>query len=354
MNVGIDIRKLHDYGIGTHIRNVVLAAAESDSSRKYFLYCDPDDQQTNNGHFTWIPESSRKYSVSEHFTLARKASEMNIDLFHSPHYTLPLRLKCRSIVTIHDLIHLKFPQYFPGWKVKAAKFVMNQAIQKADVILSVSETTKTDILELFPTAKNKIEIVYNRLSNEWQNEGGGIRLADLGIDSEFLLYVGNFKLHKSIDTLVNAYLKLKSPPSLVLVGNTGAMDSGLLETVSRNPMIRIFGYAQHNLLRSLYSETILFIFPSLYEGFGYPPLEAMACGAPVLSSDAPALKEILADDAEFFERGNTEQLAHKIQMLIDDSNKRKSMRANGPKRAQKFMTDESPRKILKIYERLSK
>src|SRR5262249_48952324 len=281
-----------------------------------FLYCDPSDQQANNGHFTWIPESSGKYSVSEHFTLARKAAEMNIDVFHSPHYTLPLRLKCRSIVTIHDLIHLKFPQYFPGWKVKAAKFVMNQAIKKADVILSVSETTKSDILDLFPGAKDKIEIVYNRLSNEWQNDAAKIRLSDLGIDSEFLLYVGNFKLHKSIDTLVNAYLQLKSPPRLVLVGNTGAMDSGLLETVSRNPIIRLFGYAQHDLLRSLYSGTMLFIFPSLYEGFGYPPLEAMACGAPVLSSDAPALKEILGEDAEFFERGNAEMLAKKMHMLI--------------------------------------
>lgn len=353
MNIGIDIRKLHDYGIGTHIRNVVLAAAESDSSRKYFLYCDPKDLQEGNGHLTWIAEGSAKYSVSEHFTLAKKAAEMRIDLFHSPHYTLPLRMKCRSIVTIHDLIHLKFPEYFPGWKVKAAKFVMNQAIQKAEVILSVSETTKADILDLFPNAKNKLEVVYNRLSNDWQN-GARISLTDLGIDSEFLLYVGNFKQHKSIDTLVTAYLRLKSPPRLVLVGNTGAMDSELLEKIGRNPMIRLFGYAQTNLLRSLYSETMLFIFPSLYEGFGYPPLEAMACGAPVLSSDAPALKEILADDAEYFVRGNVEMLAQKMQRLIEDSEKRKAMSAKGPQRAQQFMTDESPRKILKIYERLSK
>ncbi|PWT93943.1 MAG: hypothetical protein C5B54_00975, partial [Acidobacteria bacterium] len=323
-----------------------------DSTRHYYLYCNSQDAAPANGHLTWIPEESSKYSIREHFSLAKKAAKQKIDLFHSPHYTLPLRLKCKSIVTVHDLIHIKFPQYFPGWKVKAAEFVMGKAIDKADVVITVSKTTRNDLLNRFPQAKEKTELLYNRLSEDWLQRLPDINLRDVGIEKDFLLYVGNFKAHKGIDTLVKAYGRLQSPPQLVLVGNPGAMDAKLLETVFSNNHIRMLGFADTNFLRRLYFEAMIFVFPSLYEGFGYPPLEAMCCGAPVLSSDAPAMKEILGQAAEFFRRGDADALTEKLKELIHDASARKELSDKGRVQASKFVSKESTEKLLEIYKRL--
>jgi glycosyltransferase involved in cell wall biosynthesis len=353
MNIGIDVRKLRDYGIGTHILNVVLHAAKLDESDRFFLYCDPLDRGNDNGHFTWISEPSEKYSLTEQIQLSRKASKQNIDLFHSPHFTLPLWLKCKSIVTVHDLIHLKFREYFPIWKVKAAEVVIRKALRKADTVVTVSRTSRNDILEFFPETEGKIEVLYNRLSESWSNPPAAMDLKALGIEKDYLLYVGNFKKHKGIQTLLKAYEMLKDPPQLVLAGNAAGNDSDLYETIFSNSRIRLLGFAEMNLLQSLYSKALLFVFPSLYEGFGYPPLEAMACGAPVLSSDALALKEILSEGAEYFAAGNVEALKEKITQLIGSTERRRQLTQSGKWRAKEFQTDVSPRHLLQIYKRLS-
>lgn len=354
MRIGIDVRKLHDYGIGTHIRNVVLDAIARDPAQEYFLVCRPGDEAPANSSQHWIAETSSKYSVMEHLALARRARENKIDLFHSPHYTRPIMLRCSSLVTIHDLIHFKFREYFPAWKVKAAEVVIQRAVARSDVVLTVSETSKQDILEFLPAAKGKIEVLYNRLEPSWFEPPPGIDLPAMGIEGEYLLYVGNFKKHKGIDTLVEAYSKLSHAPRLILVGKAGAIHSELNDRIQSIPGIRLLGYADRPLLHQLYSQALLFVMPSLYEGFGYPPLEAMSAGAPVLSSDAPALREVLAEGVEFFERGNADSLTAKLEMLMQSATRRQELRVAGRTRAQFFATDESPRKLLQIYRRFSK
>lgn len=352
MNIGIDTRKIRDYGIGTHIRNVILYAAGRDPANHYFLFCDPSDFQQPAKNFVWISDESPKYSLTEHFSLAKKATQQKLDVFHSPHFTLPFRLKEKAIVTIHDLIHLKFRHLFPRWKVKAAEFVIQKAIRKAEVILAVSQTTRNDILQFFPQAEGKVQVLYNRLSQEWRVPENGYDVASLGLSNDYLLYVGNFKKHKGLNTLIQAYRKLKEAPPLVLVGKSAGMDQDLSDAIFSDPRIRVFGFADGKLLRSLYANALLFVFPSLYEGFGYPPLEAMSCGAPVLSSDAPALKEVLQNAAEYFERGNVEELTHKLESLISDRMRQSSLKEAGKVRSGLFMTDESPDKLLEIYRKV--
>lgn len=354
MNIGIDVRKLRDFGIGTHIREVILHAALQDPGNHYYLFCEPGAEEGTPPHLTWIEETSRKYSLREHFSLSRQSSDHEIELFHSPHYTLPYMLNCKSIVTIHDLIHLKFREFYPFWKTRAAEFLIQQSIKKADLVLTVSKTSKEDILEMFPSAKGKIEVLLNRLSQQWLQPFVEMDLSSLGIAKQYLLYVGNFKQHKGIDTLIEAWSRMKNPPQLVLTGKSGEMDAALHERVFSNPQIRVLGFAGQDLLRNLYKHAMLFIFPSLYEGFGYPPLEAMLCETPVLSSDAPALKEILGKDAEFFERGNAEDLKDKIERLLSDSARQKQLRASGLKKAKTYLSDESSRHLLQIYARFGK
>jgi glycosyltransferase involved in cell wall biosynthesis len=349
MNIGIDIRKIRDYGIGTHIKNVILYAASRDPENRYLLFCDTADYQLPQNNFVWITDNSPKYSLLEHFSLAKKAAEQDVKLFHSPHFTLPFRLKGKAIVTIHDLIHLKFRQFFPQWKVKAAEFVIQKAIRKSERIIAVSETTKQDILEFFPESANKVEVVYNRLSDEWSKRQESYDIGSLGLSKDYLLYVGNFKKHKGLHTLIHAYKQLKDPPLLVLVGKSAGIDPELSDSIFSDPRIRVFGFMEGKLLRTLYSNAMLFVFPSLYEGFGYPPLEAMLCGAPVLSSDAPALTEVLQNGAEYFERENVPDLVHMLETLMGDSARRQNLRKSGKIRGALFTTDESPNKLLEIY-----
>lgn len=349
MRIGIDVRKIADYGIGTHIRNVVLPAASLARNHEFTLYYDPSNTVEANSYFRWVPENSAKYSVWEHFSLARKAKMDGVELFHSPHYTLPLMVNCPSVVTVHDMIHLKFPEYFPAWKVQAAKYVMKQAAHKARKIIAVSETTREDLLEWFPGIAEKIKMIYNRLSQEWFQAPPQINLQDLGIPADFLLYVGNFKRHKGIDTLIDSYSRRPDLPPLVLVGQGHQMDHELSTRILATPNVRLLGFAEGKFLRKLYSQAILFVFPSLYEGFGYPPLEAMASGCCVLSSDAPAMKEVLGNSAEFFERGNAEDLIAKIQLLLADSVRRKALISLGLERAKSFATDESPRQLIQEW-----
>ncbi|HSP05637.1 MAG TPA: glycosyltransferase, partial [Acidobacteriota bacterium] len=181
MNIGIDVRKLRDFGIGTHIRNVVLHAIRQDPAHNYFLFCHPRDLANNDSSGLWIPEESSKYSVKEHFSLARQAREYRLDFYHSPHYTLPMMLHCPSLVTIHDLIHFRFRQFFPAWKVKAAEIVIRRAVNRAAVIVTVSQTTRQDILEFLPKAEGKVEVLYNRLDEEWFGPPPGMNLSAMGI-----------------------------------------------------------------------------------------------------------------------------------------------------------------------------
>jgi glycosyltransferase involved in cell wall biosynthesis len=354
MKIGIDVRKLQDYGIGTHIKNVILPAVSMDEENQYVLFSDPIDLQPEKSNAVWVAESSAKYSVREHFNLGRKAAEYKIDLFHSPHYTLPLTFKKLSIVTIHDLIQFKFPQFYPAWKVRAATFVLKRAIQKADVILTVSKTSRNDIVEMYPAAESKIEVIYNRLDPEWSHPVPALDLSSLGIEKDFILYVGNFKQHKGLETLVDAYCSLKNPPQLVLAGKSRDTESILLEKCFANSRIRVLGFAEGRMLRRLYADALFFVFPSLYEGFGYPPLEAMSSGTPVLSSDTPALCEILVESVEFFKTGSVQSLAAKLEMMIQDSGRRSALRTAGQNKAKEFMTNDSPEKLLAIYRRFAR
>jgi glycosyltransferase involved in cell wall biosynthesis len=349
MKIGIDIRKIADYGIGTHIKNVVLGAAQIARQHEFYFYYDPSNPIDLDPEFHLEAEPAEKYSLREHFSLAQKAKSNQIDLFHSPHYTLPLRLDCRSIVTIHDMIHLKFQEYFPAWKVQAAKYVLRRAAQKSEKIIVVSKTTRADLTEWMPELESKITVIYNRLSSGWFQPPPKLDLAKAGIPRDFILYVGNFKKHKGIETLIQAFASKSNLPPLVLAGQNHDAEHELTEKILSMPNVRLLGFASGDFLRALYCNAMFLVFPSLYEGFGYPPLEAMASGCPVLSSDAPAMKEVLGDFAEYFDRGNSEDLLSRIEKFCTDSQRRKSLSESGRDHARKYTSEEPLKKILELW-----
>ena len=167
MKVAIDVRKLHDFGIGTYIRNILRHLARLDHDNEYVLLChEPDlDVASHLGpNFRTVLEPAGNYSLREQIHIPWLLSHERPDVFHAPHYVLPVATRCRSVVTIHDCIHLMFPQYLPNRAAYAyARASMWSATRKADRILTVSEASKRDILRFFGVPPDKIEVVYNAI-----------------------------------------------------------------------------------------------------------------------------------------------------------------------------------------------
>ena len=239
----------------------------------------------------------------------------HIDLFHAPHYVLPPLIHCRSVVTIHDCIHLMFPQYLPNRFAYAyAKAQLWTAAHRSDRILTVSETSKLDILRRFHVPADKVTVVYNAIderlavppdAEEFERVRARYQLKD-----PFALYVGNIKPHKNLERLIDAFHQLRQESAfeslkLVIIGDEISKYQGLRRAVHRHKLhkhVRFFGFVPLDTLSVLYRLASVFVFPSLYEGFGLPPLEAMYFGTPVVTSNVSSLPEVVGDAASWWTR----------------------------------------------------
>lgn len=314
MKIAIDARKWRDYGIGTYVRNVVRHLARLDHETTYFLFCDRNDEATLRDlaeNFVPVVEHAPGYSLREHITIPLQLRRLGADLLHSPHYVVPLLGRRPTVVTVHDCIHLLFPQYLPNrmaWKY--AEFMMRKAIQRSALVFTVSEASRRDILRFFPrTDPDRVCVVPNAidvalLADPGEEEMDRVR-ERYQIRGRFVLYAGNIKPHKNLRRLVAAFARLKQRPGfddlkLLIIGDETSRYGGLRRSVEAAGVrqdVRFFGFVPEHTLAALYRLAAVFAFPSLYEGFGLPPLEAMACGTPVVTSRLSSLPEVVGDAA---------------------------------------------------------
>lgn len=222
----------------------------------------------------------------------------------SPHYNIPIFYKGKLIVTVHDVFHLAMPQFVKGiHKRLYARFMFNMVKYKANKIICVSNFTASELEKYVSIDKNKVEVVYNGIDKEWFN----VNLEKPVYDKPYLLYVGNVKPHKNLINLVKAFelIKDKIPHDLIIVGKKEGFITGdkniFKLTEKMSDRIIFTGYIDDNLLKQYYKQADLFIFPSLYEGFGLPPLESLATGTRVICSDILVLKEICKNMVDYFE-----------------------------------------------------
>ena len=164
MRIGIDARKLHDFGIGTYIRNLLRHLARMDDRTEYVVVCRPEDRETLaalGGNFRAVPETAGNYTLAEQVKIPMALRRERVTLFHAPHYVLPPLIRCRSVVTIHDCIHLMFPQYLPNrFAFDYARTSIRGAAKRATRVLTVSESSKRDILKYVDTQPEKIDVIY--------------------------------------------------------------------------------------------------------------------------------------------------------------------------------------------------
>ncbi len=366
MKIAIDARKWRDYGIGTYVRNLVRHLARVDAETTYFVLCNRGDEPTLRelaDNFVPVVDDSRGYGFLEHVTIPLKLRRLGVQLFHTPHYVLPLLCATRSVVTIHDCIHLLFPQYLPNRAAWAyARFMLGSAIRRSAVVLTVSEASRLDILRFFPDANpEKVRVVPNAIDPYLLDEPGPEERDRLReryqLRGRFVLYAGNIKPHKNIDRLISAFGRLKGRPGmedvkLLIIGDEISRYGSLRRSVEEAGVrhdVRFFGFVPDRTLAALYRMASVFAFPSLYEGFGLPPLEAMACGTPVVTSRISSLPEVVGDAAILVDPYSVDDIAQGLERVLTDDALAADLRLRGRARARTFSWDRSVREIQAIY-----
>jgi glycosyltransferase involved in cell wall biosynthesis len=366
VKIAIDVRKWNDYGIGTYVRNLVRHLARIDSETTYLLFCKPADERTLRDfaeNFVPVIDGSARYGVREHVSIPWKLRKLGADLLHSPHYVRPLLCSIPSVVTVHDCIHLLFPQYLPNrMAYRYARFVMGSAVRHASLVFTVSQASRADILRFYPWVDpDKVHVVPNAIDTELLEDPGSDECDRVReryqIRGRFVLFAGNVKPHKNLERLIRAFARVKLQPGrsdlrLVLLGDDVSRYGSLRRTVEEagvRPDVRFFGFVPHRTLAALYRMASVFAFPSLYEGFGLPPLEAMACGTPVVTSRLSSLPEVVGDGALLVDPYSEEEIAGGIARLLDDDVLRRDLVQRGRVRAASYSWERSVRAIHAGY-----
>jgi len=369
VRIGIDARKLHDFGIGTYIRNLLRQLARLDQENEYVLLCRPQDRQalaSVGENFRGVPETAGNYSVAEQVKIPWALRREKVDLFHAPHYVLPPLVSCKSVVTIHDCIHLTFPQYLPNrLALGYARTSMTMAAKRATRVLTVSQSSKRDILKFVDVSPDKIDVIYNAYDDRFGVEPRDedvVRVRErYQLHGEFVLYAGNVKPHKNLARLIEAFHHVRDRGlehlTLVLIGEDISKYAALRRAVHKHQLhkyVRFLGYLPEDTLAVMYRLAGVFVFPSLYEGFGLPPLEAMASGTSVVTSNVSSLPEVAGDAALLVDPYDPTSIADGIYTVLTDPSVRKNLREKGIARANQFSWETSVRRVWEIYKEVAK
>lgn len=348
MKILFDTRKIQDYGIGVYVQNLFQGILDHGDFECRAIHLKGTD-------YLEIPRESlievtaKNYDFREHVEIPWKTRKHKDYWYFSPHYVYPLFISQKLIVTIHDLIHFKFPHLFkPAIRVKTGKFFVRQVKKRAAIVFTGSQTTKYDLRDLFGFDDSHVKVIYNGITEAFFQQ-----LPDSSFfDFPYLLYTGNLKPHKNLPTLLKAFSLIKDRyPDFRLVLAGVEPDHGFGQSVANLGIadrVVTKGYlAQRDLIR-LIDGAEFFVFPSFYEGFGFPPLEAMARKKAVISSPGGSLKEILGNNVLYFSPDSAEELAEKIIFFIENDRIKKDYEAKGFAHSSHFRWEETIKQYVSV------
>lgn len=385
MTIGIDIRTLLDKyysGVSEYTFNLVKEFTVSDRANRYSLYynCGRDlsarlpefSGEKVNIISTRYPNKFFNYFLQKicHWPLIDQVLKLNAktDVFWAPHINfLSLSSAPRKVLTIHDLSFLRYPEFFSGRKNFWHRLInVRRLVKQFDVLVAVSEHTKLDIIDLLQVPAEKIKVIYAGLNPELGpvtdiGELDSVRIK-YNLPDKFILYLGNIEPRKNIVGLISAYNILRQSKEfngvkLVIAGATGWKIREIFRAWRLSPYqsdIIFSGYVDKKDKAALYSLAQIFVYPSFYEGFGFPPLEAMACGVPVVASSASSLPEILSDAAILIDPDNSQAMATAIAAVFGDHNLRQRLVTKGLERAAKFQWSKTAADYQQLFAEITK
>jgi glycosyltransferase involved in cell wall biosynthesis len=353
MLIGIDAREIQKgvvTGIGRLLNNFLCYFDKGDDEHRIILFSEMTLPVAFGARIIPVVHPPAKATILwDQMVLPRLMKKYHVDLFFSPYYKVPLIGIIPAISTISDVMYIYYPVKWRGTSAFSRLYYRifgGLMTAKAYKVFTSSEYSKTEILRFYHVHSEKVQVIYNGLSDKYQpcNDTHAIEMVKrkFGITAPYLLYVGNFKPHKNVATLIEAFEKVReSIPDLelVLAGNKDRHFATIDDRIRRSPHAQAIvatGLVAQDEQIALYSAATAFVFPSLYEGFGYPPLEAMACGAPVVSSDRTSLSEIIGDAALRCNPVDAADIAEKIVLIVRDNVLRKQCIERGLRRARAF------------------
>lgn len=379
MRIGIDARLFGTKhgGIGRYAEQLLKELELIDSINEYFVFLDEsgmNDYQPKKSNFKKIKADFRAYSLGEQLIFPFLLAKHRLDLVHFTHFNVPLLFRGKFVVTIHDLIISHYPSHRATtlnpalYKTKLFFYdlVVASSARRAKKVIAVSDFTKQDIAHLLKVDSDKIQTVYEGVDLPSVSEVNTEEILNrLQLSGDFLLYVGSAYPHKNLEKLIEAFAIVaanRPDLKLVLVGKINYFYKALQEKVKEMAQLSgpepdkflekiVFaGYLGDEELVALYRQARAYVFPSLIEGFGLPPLEAQAYDLPVASSDRSCLPEVLGESAIYFNPEDTEDMASKIELILSDDNLRQQKIASGRSNLNKYSWKKMAQEINKIYQ----
>lgn len=364
MRIGIDARMIDWTGVGRYTQNLLKSLVTIDQENEYVLFCHEETEKLAPEASNFIKKivSQPVFSLASQLGWAREVSQAKPDIFHSPHFVLPLLFSRRTVVTIHDLIPMLFPKNLPSRATYVHYNTMIKlGVRKAQKIIAVSASTKNDLIRLVRIPPEKIVVIPEAADARYkpvQDEQRWKQVKERqGIQRKFLLYVGNYKPHKNLVRLVKAFSQLpeslRKEHQLVLVGKKDKRYpevGSLVKKLNLKRDVTMLGFLSEDDLLMFYNAAQALILPSLYEGFGLPPLEAMACGTPVIASNVSSIPEVVGDAALLLSnQQDVNEIAKAMEKILTDENLRKDLRAKGLARAKQFSWKRTAEETLQVY-----
>lgn len=371
MKIGIDARlyRASAAGIGRYSQNLIKNLLEQDKENEYVLFMTPEDkkdfitQKIKSENFKVVETDIGHYTLSEQTKLKKLIEAEKCDLVHFTNFNFPVNFSGKFVVTIHDLTLF----YFPGRSKKniiyrlAYKYIFKKACKKASQIIAVSESTKKDIIKTFNIDSKKITVVLEAADDKTFANPSSEYINKLkqkyDVDSPVILYVGQWRPHKNLLGLIDAFAELRkdTPAKLALVGKVDHAYPEIFKTIDKNQVLSDIimpGFVNELELAAWYKIASVFVFPSFYEGFGLPGLEAMMAGTPVAASDRTSLPEIYRDAAAYFDPSKTQEIKTALRKVITDKRYSENLTKRGFEIAKMYSWARTARETLKVYKNI--
>ncbi len=353
-------------GIGWYCYNLIKQLIRLDNSNEYILIhrrkCNDVLYSICNELIIPYPKIIiLKRTLGDNIQLPIKLDKYNFDIIHELSQIPPFLIKFDSIkiVTIHDLSALYYPETFGVFTVLSHRYILPHALKNTDVVITVSYNSKQDIVKLLGFPEDYIEVTYLGVDEIFKpiNVEDDFLKKKYNLKEPYILYVGTLEPRKNVPTLLKAFYKLKRrwniPHKLVIVGKVGWKYHSIFRVVEELELqkyVVFTGYVPREDLPKFYNSADIFVYPSIYEGFGLPPLEAMACGCPVVTTNVSSLPEVVGDAGIKVNPYDVGGLAKAIYDVITDEGLKTTLSKKGLSRAKKFSWEKTARKTLKIYK----
>ncbi len=358
MRIVLDARKYFDFGIGTYIQNLI---AHLESRAELVLLVAPNDAQQI-GQLCKTQKRinpSKKYSIRELYSIAADANRLKADIFHSPHYTAPFGLKMPCVTTIHDILHIRGKEYFSFPKRMYAQIIIGHACRSSTAIIVDSEFSKQELLDEFNVNEDQVHVIHLGVSSIYSKNYSEDAVRAFrnkhNLTKQTILYTGSLKPHKNVSILIHAFanMKQRSDIQLAFSGESIRQEKHLWELIKKKGITQDvieIGQCSREELALAYRAAAVVVLPSLYEGFGFSILEAMASGTPAIGARAGSIPEVMGDGGILFDPHSVEELSVALERVLNDTEFQRQLVQRGLQNVARFSWERCAEKTFQIYK----